>query len=145
MAALITLPIQFGVPSTFRMTLGLTFNVGMRKCSANSGDMKFSVVPIFWAPASHRPTGYYLQDQQTYEYNPVEFIDNYWYFLDDKDEQVTTLLSSRIEPNTLGTGYWHIYNLKHSLFQQVPVPSTSAVTLNIPAEPQGGLLTDDPA
>ena len=46
MAALITLPIQFGVPSTFQMTLGLTFNVGMRKCSANSGDMKFSVAPL---------------------------------------------------------------------------------------------------
>ena len=46
---------------------------------------------IFWASASHRPAGYYLQDQQTYEYNPVEFIDNYWHFLDDEDEQVTKI------------------------------------------------------
>ena len=100
---------------------------------------------IFWAPASHRPAGYYLQDQQTYEYNPVEFIDNYWYFLDNEDEQVTTSLSSRIEPNTLGTGYWHTYDPEHPLFRPVPVPSTSAVTLDIPTEPQGGPLTDDPA
>ena len=65
--------------------------------------------------------------------------------MDDEDEQVTTWLSSHIEPNTLGTGYWHTYDLEHPLFQPVPVPSTLAVTLNIPAEPQGGLLTDDPA
>ena len=100
---------------------------------------------IFWAPAGHRPAGYYLQDQHTYDYLPVEFIDNYWYFLDNKDEQVTTSLSSRIEPNTLDTGYWHTYDSEHPLFQPVPVLFTSAVTLNIPAEPQGGLLTDNPA
>ena len=51
----------------------------------------------------------------------------------------------RIEPNTLGTGYWHIYELEHPLFQPIPVPTTSAATLDIPVELQGGPLTDNPA
>ena len=54
------------------------------------------------------------------------------------------MFSSRIKPNTLGTGYWHTYDLEHPFFQPVPVSSTLAVTLDIPAESQGGLLTDDP-
>ena len=75
----------------------------------------------------------------------MEFIDNYWYYLDDADPdgQVYTSLNSRIEPNTSGTGNWHTYNSEHPLFQ--PVPSTSAVLLDIAVEPQGGPLTDDPA
>ena len=73
------------------------------------------------------------------------FIDNYWYYLDnaDSDGQVYTSLNSRIEPNTLETGYWHTYDPEHPLF--LPVTSTSAVTLDIPVEPQGRPLTDDPA
>ena len=100
---------------------------------------------VFWAPAGARPAGYYLLDPDSLQYNPVEFIENYWHFLDDEDDQVTTSFASHIKPNTLGTGYWHIYELEHPLFQPIPVPTTSAVTLDIPVEPQGGPLTDDPA
>ena len=100
---------------------------------------------IFWAPAGECSAGYYLLNSVSLQYNPVEFIDNYWYFLDNKDEQVTTSFASHIEPNTSGTGYWHIYKLEHPLFQPVSVLTTSAVTLDISVEPQGGPLTDDPA
>ena len=103
---------------------------------------------VFWAPAGERPAGYYIQSLYfPYPFLAVEFIDNYWYYLDDADQdgQVYTSLNSCIEPNTSGTGYWHIYKLEHPLFQPVPVPTTSAVTLDIPVESQEGPLTDDPA
>ena len=80
---------------------------------------------VFWAPAGERPTGYYLQaTYHQFHFLAIEFIDNYWYYLDDADPdgQVNTSLNSRIEPNTLETGYWHTYDLEHPLFQ--PVPST---------------------
>ena len=101
---------------------------------------------IFWAPARECPTGYYLQTTYyPYHFLAVEFIDNYWYYLDDADPngQVYASLNSCIRPNTRETGYWHIYDLEYPLFQ--PVPSTSAITLDILVEPQGGPLTDNPA
>ena len=100
---------------------------------------------VFWSPAGEQPAGYYVLNPVTLLYDPVEFIDNYWYLLDDKDKQVTTSLASRIKPHTSGTGYWHIYEPQHPLFQPIPVPTTSAVTLDIPIKLRGGPLTDDPA
>ena len=100
---------------------------------------------IFWSPAGEQPAGYYILNPVTRLYDPVEFINNYWYLLDDEDKQVTTSLASHIEPHTSETGYWHIYKPQHPLFQPVLVPTTSEVTLDIPIEPRGGPLTDDPA
>jgi hypothetical protein len=64
----------------------------------------------------HRPRNYiYRHSRNTYE--PVEFLNNYWHFLQVYTGQPHTASGFHIEPYARGTGYWYIYNYQHPKYQ----------------------------
>jgi hypothetical protein len=80
-------------------------------------------------------TGYYLPDLQdhtlvepTYKPHapePVEFFDNHWYYLDDKNNKWYTAHYFQITHNEQDTGFWPITNPNHPDYQ-APSPASAS-------------------
>jgi hypothetical protein len=64
------------------------------------------------------PTGYYLFDPADSSLEAVEFINNYWHFIFRYTGNTFTSLENRIEPNSLGTGYWYETDRQHPNFSE---------------------------
>jgi hypothetical protein len=91
---------------------------------------------VCWTEIHGHPR-YYVQNVVTWEWHPVEFVDNHWYWLFLSEGQFYTALEDRIEPNTQGTGYWDITDPQHPYYVLEPVAptSTSSAGLHILTQP----------
>jgi hypothetical protein len=59
---------------------------------------------VVWQPDDFVP-GYYLVDQAFNHIQPIEFLENHWYYLFIHNDVNYTSANDRIEPGTRGTGY----------------------------------------
>ena len=60
--------------------------------------------------------GCYLYSESRDTWQPIEFIENYWFFLHIYTGEIFTALDNCIEPHTCGTGYWNPQDPEHFLY-----------------------------
>jgi hypothetical protein len=73
---------------------------------------------VWWLDQPEYPAGYYIYNQQEQQPTPVEFVENHWHHIYQYSGTVYTSLVKRIEPHTLGTGYWGITDPQHPNFEE---------------------------
>jgi len=86
---------------------------------------------IQWLSFSEYP-GYYLWDPEGQTNNPVEFIENYWYYIYRYDRDTYLSHADRIERYSNNTGYWRITDPEHPEHipeELPPVPGPSTLTV----------------
>ena len=59
--------------------------------------------------------GYYLYSGSRDTWQPIKFIENYWFFLHIYIGEAFTALDNCIKPHTHGTGYWNPQDPGHFL------------------------------
>ena len=87
---------------------------------------------IQWLSFSEYP-GYHLWNKRTNTNNPVEFLENYWYFIYRYDGNSYISHEDCIEPYSHNTGYWRITDPEHPehVPEELP-PVAGPSTLTVP-------------
>ena len=73
---------------------------------------------ILWRtdlPAHSPLSGYYFYSESRDTRQPVELVENYWFFLHIYTGETFTTLDNCIKPHTHGTGYWNPQDPEHFL------------------------------
>ena len=78
--------------------------------------------------------GYYLWNPETGQQEPVEFIDDYWYFVYRDEDETYISKGDRIVRNSRGTGFWKYSDPEHPNFatpELPPIAGPSTLTVTI--------------